>query len=76
MLLYSLIVVWFASAGHRHYRPPQRPWYRSKSRPSFADMLATLRQESVREQVSSLRPTGRGSRNLVKTLLHAVKHAA
>lgn len=76
MLLYSLIVLWFASAGHRLYRAPNRPWYRGKSRPSFADMLATLRQESVREQVSSLRPTGRGSRNLVKTLLHAVKHAA
>lgn len=76
MLLYSLIVLWFASAGHRLYRAPNRPWYRGKSRPSFADMLATLRQESVREQVSAMRPTGRGSRNLLKTLLHAVKHAA
>lgn len=76
MLLYSLIVLWFASAGHRLYRAPNRPWYRSKSRPSFADMVATLRQESVREKVSSLQPSGRGSRNLVKILLHAVKHAA
>lgn len=76
MLLYSLVHLWFASTGHGHYRPPVRPWYRSKSRPSFADMLATLRQESIREQVSSLRPTGRGSRNLLKTLLHAVKQAA
>lgn len=76
MLRYSLIVLWFASVGHRHYRAPQRPWYRSKSRPSFADMLATLRIESVQEKVSSLHPKGRGSRNLVKTLLHAVKHAA
>jgi len=76
MLLYSLIVLWFASAAHRLYRAPNRPWYRSKSRPSFADMLATLRQETVQEKVSALRPTGRGSRNLVKTLLHAVKHAA
>jgi hypothetical protein len=76
MLLYGLIVLWFASAGHRSYRAPNRPWYRSKSRPSFPDMLATLRQESLREKVSSLRPSGRGSRNLVKTLLHAVKCAA
>ena len=79
MLPYSLIVRWFASAGHRLYRAPNRPWYRGR-RPgapgSFADMLATLRQESVREQVSAMRPTGRGSRNLVKTLLHAIKHAA
>ena len=76
MLLYGLIVLWFASVGHRLYRAPQRPWYRGKSRPSFADMLATLRQQSVREQVSSLRPQGRGSRNLVKSLLHAVQQAA
>lgn len=76
MLLYSLVWLWFASTGHRRYRPPVRPWYRRKSRPSFADMLATLREESVREQVSALRPTGRGSRNLMKSLLHAVKQAA
>ena len=76
MLLYSLVLLWFASTGHRFYRPLVRPWYRSKSRPSFIDMLATLRQESVCEQVSSLRPKGRGSRNLVKYLLRAVKQAA
>lgn len=76
MLLYSLIVLWFAKTGHRAYQAPERPWYRGKSRPSFADMLATLRQASIREQVSSMRPTGRGSRNLIKTLLHAVKQAA
>jgi len=76
MLLHSLVVLWFASVGHRGYRPPVRPWYRGKARPSFADMLATLRQESVREQVSALLLTGRGSRNLVKSLIHAVKQTA
>lgn len=76
MLLYSLVALWFARCGHRHYAPAQRPWYRTKRHPSFADMLATLRQESVREQVSSLRLTGRGSRNIVKSLIHAVKQAA
>lgn len=76
MLLYTLVVLWFASDGHRHYQAPWRPWYLSKRRPSFADMLNTLRQESVREQVLALRVTGRGSRNLTKTLIHAVKQAA
>ncbi|HUW82731.1 MAG TPA: transposase [Phycisphaerae bacterium] len=76
MLLYSLIMLWFASVGHRCYRPILRPWYRSKARPSFADMLATLRQESVRQQVSALPLTGRGSRNVLKSLIHAVKQAA
>lgn len=76
MLLYSVIVVWFAREGYRHYQPPHRPWYQAKSSASFADMLATLRHTSIREQVSALRLTGRGSRNIVKTLLHAYQRAA
>jgi hypothetical protein len=76
MLLYSLIVLWFAAEGHRHYRAPVRPWYRCKTRASFADMLATLRQETIREQVSALQLTGRGSRKVVKSLIHAVNQAA
>jgi hypothetical protein len=46
MLLYSLIVLWFASEGHRHYTPLLRPWYRTKRSPCFVDMLATLRRLS------------------------------
>jgi SRSO17 transposase len=76
MLLYSFVLLWFASTGHRLYHPLPRPWYRSKSRASFIDMLATLRQESVREQVSLMQPTGRGSKKLVESLLHAVRQAA
>jgi hypothetical protein len=76
MLLYSLIVLWFASIGHRHYRVPLRPWYRSKCCASFADMLNTLRCESVRRRVLSMGLHGRGSRNVLKTLFHAVQQAA
>lgn len=76
MLLYSLIVLWFAAEGHRHYRAPNRPWYRSKCCASFADMLNTLRCESVREQVLSLGLQGQGPRNVMKTLLNAVQQAA
>jgi hypothetical protein len=76
MLLYSLIVVWFATEGHRFYRPIWRPWYCSKARASFADMLATLRRESIREQVSAMPITGPGSRKLVKSFIHAVQQAA
>jgi hypothetical protein len=76
MLLYSLIVVWFATEGHRHYRPLCRPWYTSKTRAAFADMLATLRQESIREEVSAIPLAGRGSRKLVKSFIHAVQQAA
>ena len=60
MLLYSLIVLWFASEGHRHYTPLFRPWYRTKRGPCFVDMLATLRRPSVRQQVSSWGLRGAG----------------
>jgi hypothetical protein len=76
MLLYSLIVWWFAAEGHRHYRAPWRPCYRSKSGVCFTDMLNTLRLQSVRHQVLSLRRAARGNRKLVKTLFHAVRQAA
>ena len=76
MLLYSLIVLWFARCGHRHYRRPNCPWYNTKRHPSFADMLATLRRESVREQVPSTPLSRRGKQKVLKTLLHAVQHAA
>jgi len=68
MLLYSLIVLWFAKAGHRQYQPLECPWYVSKTEPSFADMLATLRRLSVRQKINELGLTGPGSRK-IKMLL-------
>jgi hypothetical protein len=76
MLLYSLVVLWFSRDGHRHYQPPRRPWYLGKTEASFADMLVTLRCQSVKREVLSMGLHGTGSRNVVKTLLHAVKQAA
>ena len=54
MLLYSLIVLWFADGGHRRWRPVDCPWYRSKIAPSFADMLTTLRRQSLRQQILAI----------------------
>ncbi len=76
MLLYSLIVLWFARHGHRHYSAPYRPWYAHKAGACFTDMLNTLRSESVRAQVLSLRVQGRGHTKLVQSLLNAVQQAA
>jgi hypothetical protein len=72
MLLYSLIVLWFAREGHRCWQPLPCPWYTSKSAPSFADMFRTLRRLSVRQQVSALDLAGPGSRKLQKLLENAV----
>jgi hypothetical protein len=76
MLLYSLVVLWFAREGHRHYAPPHRPWYRTKAAPSFADMLATLRSRSA---VGSITATSRHShpgKKTMETLIHVLQLAA
>jgi hypothetical protein len=50
MILYSLIVLWFHREGYQFVQFPDRPWYTRKSLPSFADMLSTLRRESLLKQ--------------------------
>lgn len=76
MLHYSLIVHWYASEGHRHASTPLRPWYPQRTRASFADMLLTLRRESVREQIIPLGLSGPGSRKIMQLLDQALQLAA
>jgi DDE superfamily endonuclease len=76
MLLYSLIVLWFAREGHRSWRPLICPWYTSKTQPSFADMLGTLRRLSVRRHVLTLAIRGPGSRKIQQLLENVVTMAA
>jgi hypothetical protein len=54
LVLYSLIVAWFHQVGHGHLRFPDRPWYRKKREPSFADMLTTLRRLSWWDKIRTL----------------------
>ena len=76
MVLYSLIVLWFARDGHRDFQPIVRPWYRSRRGPTFTDMLATLRHTSIRHEVSAWGLTGPGTRKIIQTLQNAVTLAA
>lgn len=76
MLLYSLVVVWFAGHGHRLWQAPHRPWYRSKRGPTFVDMLDTLRRETLRTGVISLGLRGPGSRKIIHTLQQVSSLAA
>jgi hypothetical protein len=76
MLLYSLIVLWFAREGHRSWQPLDCPWYTSKVHPSFADMIATLRQLSIKQQVLSIALRGQGSRKIQQLLQNAIAMAA
>lgn len=45
-LLYSVVVVWYATVGHgsRFDVVPLRPWYRQRRAPSLADMLEAVRR--------------------------------
>jgi hypothetical protein len=56
LVLYSLIVIWFHQTGHRDVKFPDRPWYRGKVEPSFADMLTALRRQSWTEYFSRVLP--------------------
>jgi hypothetical protein len=59
LVLYSLIVTWFHQRGHQHVKFPDRPWYRHKREPSFADMLTTLRRLSWTDHFRGLLPENR-----------------
>jgi len=48
------IVLWFHREGHRPLQFPDRPWYRRKQEPSFADLLTTLRRASWSEKIRTL----------------------
>ena len=68
MLLYGLILYWFATTGHKQFHRKIRPWYKQKRDPSFRDMLATLRYESIKQQLFQLPLSGPGSKKIKQTL--------
>jgi hypothetical protein len=68
MFLYSLTLVWYATEGHADWQIPDRPWYRRKSEPSFADMLTTLRRKSWNEKISQVSPASLPPDNSIQLL--------
>ena len=67
LVLYSLIVAWFHQTGHTRVEFPDRPWYRKKQEPSFADMLTTLRRQSWENHLrTQLSITGRMKKALTQ----------
>jgi SRSO17 transposase len=74
MLLYSLVIVWFAKRRRKdRVALPRRPWYTLRRRASFADMLATLKRESVHEHILS---RARRGAHVPKSLQTLVIHCA
>jgi DDE superfamily endonuclease len=59
-LVFALIVLWYATELQtgRAARWLVRPWYRRKAAPSFADVLATLRQQGIAAAAAHCHPAG------------------
>ncbi|MHC4510839.1 MAG: IS701 family transposase [Planctomycetota bacterium] len=70
LVLYSLNVAWFDREGHRYLQFPDRPWYRKKQEPSFADMLTTLRRRSWEDKCRHLLPKRGPLKKHVTELIH------
>lgn len=67
MLLYSFTLIWYVEEGCRHDEITLLPWYRTKSEPSFRDMLLALRRESLKQEFlihQCTRPTARFNKTL------------
>lgn len=76
MLLYSLVLLWFATDGHRTWEPARRPWHAGKRHASFADMLAELRCRSVEEELLTNADPGVLVQKPAEILLHLLRSAA
>jgi hypothetical protein len=76
LFLYSLVVVWFHRMGHAKVRFPERPWYRNKREPSFADMLATLRRVSLEEKTATQPPQEGVTKTWIAQLIDSLSRAA
>ena len=76
MLIYSLVIIWFAREGHRHWQPAGHAWYSTKRDPSFADMLAELKRRSIRGYILSIPLDSLGPRKLFRILENTINLAA
>lgn len=76
MVLYTLVVLWFARCKASTWRPTLLPWYRGKKEPSFNDMLLALRGASLEEHFLRTLPRGEVRRNVRRMLVSSGQMAA
>lgn len=77
MWAYSLVILWYADWSKRRRLLPLRcaPWYRTKTTPSFADMLATLRRQSWTLWINDQAAGGSLDQKDLEPILDAVGYA-
>jgi hypothetical protein len=78
MLLYSLVVLWYADHGHASPAAnwPRRPWYPHKSVASFEDMIATLRRATLHPGLLTKAEPGRDAGKVTRALERWLGEAA
>lgn len=76
MVIYSLVIAWFAEHGYKRCKFPNRPWYTRKSTAAFTDILTTLRQESLREYFLNTPQWNTGSRKIIQLFAEALRISA
>jgi len=74
-LRYTLVIIWFAREGHRHWQPADHAWYAHKRHPSLADMLAEVKRRSIRSRILSLQLDALGRKKLFRIEESAVNLA-
>src|SRR5262249_24364432 len=75
LILYSLVVVWFHKMGYQFVRFPDRPWYRRKQEPSFADLLTTLRRISLEDKTREVFPNQRRTKTWLVQITELLSRA-
>lgn len=70
----AITIIWYAHHGHTADIAAKRraaaPWYRTKTTPSYLDMIATLRRELIRTRISTA-SAGRLTQTEINTLANA-----
>jgi hypothetical protein len=75
LVLYSMVVAWCQRVGHAWLRFPDRPWYRHKAEPSFADLLSAVRRCSWEEVFAGGRWRSTPAKNQLAQLIEFVSRA-
>jgi len=76
MILYGVVVHWYASQGHRIMALRKDRWYSKKPHASFQDMLAAVRALSWQQSISELSTLSPEAKSLIAPLLAALAKAA
>ena len=61
--------------GYKRCKFPKRPWYRTKATPAFADILATVRKESLREYFLNTPQWDQHSRKIIRLFTDTLRVA-